>query len=330
MSTVDISLLAAGLKQGSRRSLAKALTLIESKKPDDRHAALTLLEMVYPHRQQAQRIGISGPPGVGKSTFIEALGSCFLQDGKRLAILAVDPSSPRSAGSILGDKTRMELLANHDSCFIRPSPAGLSLGGVARRTHESILICEAAGYDSILIETVGVGQSEHLIASMVDVFSLLALPHAGDQLQGIKRGILELVDLVIINKADGPLLEAARRAAVDHKAALHWQRPEPDRLPPEVLFCSALEKTGIDAVYQTLKKRCQTMQDQGLWHKQRNKQDQVWYRSELQEQLMESLANSQEFKKILDSMRNKVAALELPPPVAAHCVITDILRKMKL
>lgn len=330
MDKADLELLAGEIHRGSRRALAKGLTLLESKRPDDRNAALKLIELVYPYRSQAQRIGITGPPGVGKSTFIEALGNHYIKEGKRIAVLAIDPSSPQSAGSILGDKTRMTDLASHRSCFIRPSPAGLSLGGVGRRTHEAILVCEAAGYDAILVETVGVGQSEHIVSTMVDLFVLLALPHAGDQLQGIKRGILELVDLVVINKADGNLANAARQAALDHKAAFHWQRSETDRLAPEVLLCSALEKTGVDHVYQTISNRCQAMRDQGIWQRRRTKQDQAWYKSELQEQLIERLANNAEISRLLEDMHEKIRAAELPPPAAADRVISQLLRNFKI
>ncbi len=325
-----VSSLAEGILKGSRRSLGKALTLIESRLPNDRVAALALLETIYPRRKTSQRIGISGPPGVGKSTFIEALGLHFLEQGRRLAVLAIDPSSPLSSGSILGDKTRMELLANHDSCFIRPSPAGLSLGGVARRTHEAILVCEAAGYDAIIVETVGVGQSEHLIAKMVDIFMLLALPHAGDQLQGLKRGILELVDLVVINKADGLFLTAARQAVVDHKAALHWQRHNSERLAAEVHLCSALEKTGIESIYRALNERSQATYEQGLWEARRKSQDQLWYKSEIHEQLMERLASNPGFRKLLQEMQAQIDASELPPPVAADRIMNQLIRKITI
>lgn len=323
----DIESLKQGLLQGSRRSLAKALTLIESRRGEDRPLALELLASVYRHRKASQRIGISGSPGVGKSTFIESFGQLFLQDGRQLAILTVDPSSPRSQGSILGDKTRMESLAYHPACFIRPSPAGLSLGGVARRTREAILLCEAAGFDTVMIETVGVGQSEHAIATMVDVFMCLTLPHAGDQLQGIKKGILELADLIVVTKADGSYLQAARRALVDHKAALHYQRLEEDRSPTQVFLCSALEKSGLDEIYKAVQ---ELLNDQAVrLQKKRVDQNQVWYRTEIYEQLMESLLAMPALKLLLEDMQSKVDAAELPPPTAARSLILEVLQRFR-
>ncbi|MBY0431424.1 MAG: methylmalonyl Co-A mutase-associated GTPase MeaB, partial [Rhodospirillales bacterium] len=213
--TADIQTLAAGLRAGQRRALARAITLVESTRPDHRRAAEALLEQVLPNTGRSVRLGISGVPGVGKSTFIEALGLHLTRQEHRIAVLAVDPSSPRSGGSILGDKTRMEELSRDERAFIRPSPSGCTLGGVARRTREVMLLCEAAGFDVVIIETVGVGQSETAVADMVDMFLLLLVPGGGDELQGIKKGIVELADLVVVNKADGDLAAAAERAAAE-------------------------------------------------------------------------------------------------------------------
>jgi LAO/AO transport system kinase len=215
----------AALLAGERRALARAITLVESTRPDHREQAEALIEAILPHAGNSIRLGISGVPGVGKSTFIEAFGLHLIAAGRRVAVLAVDPSSRRTGGSILGDKTRMEALSRHDQAFIRPSPSRGTLGGVTRRTRESILLCEAAGFDVILVETVGVGQSETAVADMVDLFCLLLLPSAGDELQGIKKGIVELAELILVNKADGDTRKAAHQAVADYRAALRLLRP---------------------------------------------------------------------------------------------------------
>jgi LAO/AO transport system kinase len=241
MSQLDLE----ALKTGSRRALAKAITLVESTRPKDIEVSRLLLEQVQPLAGRSLRIGISGVPGVGKSTFIEALGLELIRRGHKVAVLAVDPSSPQTGGSILGDKTRMVELSAHTNAFIRPSPTGGVLGGVARATREAISLCEAAGYDRILVETVGVGQSEYEVASMTDLFLLLALTGAGDGLQGIKRGILEITDMLIINKADGDNKPIAKVAAKEYEAALHLLHPH--RNVP-VLMASALNNEGIQEV----------------------------------------------------------------------------------
>jgi LAO/AO transport system kinase len=258
---------------------------------------------------------------VGKSTFIEAMGKFFLQQGHRLAVLAIDPSSPRSHGSILGDKTRMEELSVNPNCFIRPSPSGLSLGGVARRTRECVLLCEAAGYDTIIIETVGVGQSETLVSSMVDAFLFLQLPNAGDQLQGIKKGILELADLVVVTKADGAFEQAARRAVVDHEMALHYMQPDPERLPVRVMSCSAIEKKGLREIYDTVLGNLKTLEKDGRLQKRRQRQREEWFDSELQDQLMDLLLQDGGFKKAIQSLKNQVAQGTLSPTEAAQQAI---------
>ncbi|MGK2928042.1 MAG: methylmalonyl Co-A mutase-associated GTPase MeaB, partial [Acidimicrobiales bacterium] len=237
--------LAEDVLGGERRALGKAITLVESTRRDHRQAAVELLEAVLPHAGGAVRLGVSGAPGVGKSTFIDAFGRHVLDTGTRLAVLAVDPSSGRSGGSILGDKTRMEELARRPEVFIRPSPAGRTLGGVARRTREAMLLCEAAGYDAVFVETVGVGQSETAVADMVDLFCLLVSPAGGDDLQGIKRGVMELAELAVVTKADGELAAAANRAAGDLRHALHLMRPVHTAWTPRVLLASAFEGTGL-------------------------------------------------------------------------------------
>ena len=255
-----IDLLAERILAGDRRALARAITLIESRRSEHQEQAAQLLGRLLPATGQAVRLGISGTPGAGKSTFIEAFGAHLIEQGHRVAVLAVDPTSRRSGGSILGDKTRMQRLAQAQAAFVRPSPAGDSLGGVARRTREAGLVCEAAGFDVVLIETVGVGQNETAVADMVDCFVLLLAPGAGDELQGIKRGVIELADLVLINKADGELRAAARRAQADYKAALALLRPGTAGWAPEVLTCSALEGTGIAEVWQAVRRHRRTLE----------------------------------------------------------------------
>jgi GTPase len=251
---IEVEAVAQALNGGSRRALARAITLSESTRPDHREAAERLLETLLPRSGKSVRLGISGVPGVGKSTFIEAFGQHVIGLGHHLAVLAVDPSSKRGGGSILGDKTRMAELARNEAAFIRPSPAGETLGGVARRTREAILLCEAAGYDVVLVETVGVGQSETAVAEMVDMFLLLLLPGGGDELQGIKRGIVELADLVLVNKADGSFKEAARHAVADYRSALRLLRPVSPSWQPEVMAVSSLEGVGIAEVWQTVER----------------------------------------------------------------------------
>jgi len=242
-----------GVLGGDRAVLARAITLVESQRNEDAEPAAALLDAILPHAGRSMRVGITGVPGVGKSTFIDALGMHLLRDrGERVAVLSVDPSSPLSGGSILGDKTRMERLSLEDGAYIRPSPARGVLGGVAPRTRETILLCEAAGFGTILVETVGVGQSETAVRSMTDFFLLLLLPGAGDELQGIKRGIIEMVDAIAINKADGEMLARATRAGHEYRAALHLFPAPADGWLPPVVTCSALTQDGIPAIWDTV------------------------------------------------------------------------------
>ncbi|MEI9986174.1 MAG: methylmalonyl Co-A mutase-associated GTPase MeaB [Aliidongia sp.] len=242
------------LLAGDRRALARAITLVESTRPDHQDAAEALIAAVLPHAGNSIRLGISGVPGVGKSSFIEAFGLHLVAGGRRVAVLAVDPSSRRTGGSILGDKTRMIELSRHEAAFIRPSPTGGTLGGVARRTRDSMLLCEAAGFDVILVETVGVGQSETAVADMVDLFCLLLLPSAGDELQGIKKGIVELAELILVNKADGTTKPAALQAVADYKAALRLLRPLTPLWQPDVLPVSALTGDGLVQVWDAIRR----------------------------------------------------------------------------
>jgi LAO/AO transport system kinase len=259
--TVEIP--AAALLAGDRRALARAITLIESTREDHRRAAETLIAAVLPQAGQSIRLGISGVPGVGKSTFIEAFGLHLVAAGRRVAVLAVDPSSRRTGGSILGDKTRMTELSRSDGAFIRPSPTGGTLGGVARRTRESIILCEAAGFDVIIVETVGVGQSETAVADMVDLFCLLLLPAAGDELQGLKKGIVELAELILVNKADGATRPAALQAVADYRAALRLLRPLSRVWQPEVMPVSALTRDGLDLVWSQIQRHQAALSESG-------------------------------------------------------------------
>jgi LAO/AO transport system kinase len=272
----DPAALAEGVRSGNRRALAKAITLVESTRPDHQEQAQRLLELLLPDTGKAARVGISGVPGAGKSTFIEAFGLYLLGRGLRVAVLAVDPSSARSGGSILGDKTRMQRLSVAADAFIRPSPAAGSLGGVARRTREAMLVCEAAGYDAVLVETVGVGQSEYAVASMVDFFLVLMLAGAGDELQGMKKGILELADGLAINKADGDNVARAKRAAGELQNALRLFRPRSPHWETPVLQVSALEERGMDAVWDAINRHRTALGASGELEARRREQQQDW------------------------------------------------------
>ncbi|MFK7920929.1 MAG: methylmalonyl Co-A mutase-associated GTPase MeaB [Bacteroidia bacterium] len=265
-----------GIRAGNRMMLSKAITLIESRLPSDRTLANQLIEACLPYTGQSYRLGITGVPGVGKSTFIDTYGHRLVEQGQKLAVLAVDPSSQLSKGSILGDKTRMHQLAHHPNAFIRPSPNAGSLGGVARQTRESLLLCEAAGYETIIVETVGVGQSEIAVHGMVDFFLLLALPNAGDDLQGIKKGIMEMADALLINKADGSYLPKARQAKANYSQALRLFPQSERGWRPQIHLVSALENTGMQAVQEMLGSYRSSMEQQGHWQKRRNEQAQQW------------------------------------------------------
>lgn len=314
----DPAALAARLAEGDRRALARAITLVESQHPHDRDAADALLQAVLPQTGRAIRLGISGTPGVGKSSFIERFGLYLTGQGYRVAVLAVDPSSALSGGSILGDKTRMEQLARDPNAFIRPTPSGGSLGGVARRTREAMLLAEAAGFDVVLVETVGVGQSETTVAEMVDMFLLLLAPAGGDDLQGIKRGIMELADLVIVNKADGELLPKARLAAADYRMALHLMRPRHADWRPEVLLASALLNEGIAEVWQAIGRYRDTLGKTGALAAQRRHQAEHWLMRELQDGLLDWLKADPAVAGELPRQQKAVAAGRITPSAAAR------------
>lgn len=319
--------LAERIRAGERTALARAITLVESSRADHQEVAQRLLTILLPYTGRAVRLGLSGTPGVGKSTFMETFGRYLTARGMKVAVLAVDPSSTRSGGSILGDKTRMELLARDPNAFIRPSPSGGTLGGVARRTREAMLLVEAAGYDAVLIETVGVGQSETAVADMVDMFLLLLAPGGGDELQGIKRGIMELADLVVINKADGDLLAAARRAASEYKSALHLMRPKSAHWTPQVKLASALKGEGIAAIWEAVEAHRAALGASGELKRLRGRQAQAWMWTEIREGLLASLKNNEEAARLLPSLLAEVEAGSTTPTLAARRLLALVFAK---
>jgi LAO/AO transport system kinase len=310
--------IASRLLDGERRSLARAITLVESTRTDDRAQAQALLARIMPATGKAIRLGLSGAPGVGKSTFIESFGQHLTAKDLKVAVLAIDPSSSRSGGSILGDKTRMNELARDPKAFIRPSPAGRTLGGVARRTREAMLLCEAAGFDLVLIETVGVGQSETTAAEMVDMFILLLSPAGGDDLQGIKRGIMELADLLVVTKADGDLARPAMLAKADHQSALHLMRPKTPHWNASVVLTSSFEESGMEDVWLQVEAFEEVMKTQGELAKLRQVQAKAWMWNEIQEGLMDALRNDEIVIEHTDDIEAQVVAGTLPPTAAAR------------
>lgn len=310
--------MAAAIRAGNRRALARAITLAESSRADHRAQAQALLETLLPATGHAIRIGISGVPGVGKSTFIEAFGLHAINTGHQaVAVLAVDPSSQRTGGSILGDKTRMAELGRNPGAFIRPSPAGATLGGVARRTREAMLLCEAAGFGVIIIETVGVGQSETAVADMADLFLLLLPPGGGDELQGIKKGIVELADLIVVNKADGDLIPAAQRALAEYRHALSLLRSPSRGWQVPVLSCSALQQQGIAEIWETIGRYRETQSQNGAFTERRQEQARAWLWSEIRECLVERFRAHPAVQAELAELENAVTAGRSIPTLAA-------------
>ncbi len=308
--------LADAVLGGDRRALARALTLVESTRPDHRAQADALLHLLLPATGRATRVGISGAPGVGKSTFIEALGLKLAEDGRKVAVLAVDPSSEVSGGSILGDKTRMEKLARHPNAFIRPTPSGGALGGVARRSRETLLVMEAGGYEVALVETVGVGQSETAVAEMTDSFLLLLAPAGGDELQGIKKGIVELADLLVVTKADGDLIPVAERARADYVGALAILASGTGWQPP-VLSCSSATGQGVFEVWQAILRHRDAMGPEGLARK-RSAQARRWMWREVEEGLLAALKADPEVAERLGPLERAVEAGRSTPAEAAQ------------
>ncbi|MCK5425621.1 MAG: methylmalonyl Co-A mutase-associated GTPase MeaB [Emcibacter sp.] len=321
---VKLDNLKNNLLNGHRRALAKAITLVESTRVDHQGEAQELLASILPHTGKSIRLGFTGTPGVGKSTFIETFGLSLTKQGHKVAVLAVDPSSTRTGGSILGDKTRMELLSKDPQAFIRPSPSGGTLGGVARRTREAMLLCEAAGYDVVLIETVGVGQSEIAVSEMVDMFLLMLSPGGGDELQGIKRGIMELADLVIVNKADGDLKKAATRAAGDYKSALHLIRPKTPCWTASVVLASALKGEGLEQIWEKIQAFEFTMKDSGELDKMRAEQAKAWMWSEIHDQMMDAFQAN--YPERLEQVECAVGEGKTPATAAARGLLKDFLK----
>ncbi|MEM8553203.1 MAG: methylmalonyl Co-A mutase-associated GTPase MeaB [Pseudomonadota bacterium] len=315
--------LAPGVLAGDRRALARAITLIESGRADHRAAANALLDRVRSEGRQAMRIGLSGTPGVGKSTFIEAFGIMLTGQGLKVAVLAVDPSSARSGGSILGDKTRMERLSRDRSAFIRPSPSQTHLGGVARRTREAVSLCEAAGYDVVLIETVGVGQSETMVAEMCDLFLLLMAPAGGDELQGVKRGIMEIADILLVNKADGDFLPVATRTCADYAGALRLlrKRPHDPEGFPKALMVSAMAETGLSEAWEEMQTLLAWRKDYGWWERRRSDQARHWFREELHQGLLARLSDDPSLVARQGVLADAVAAGTRSPEAAAAEVL---------
>ncbi|MBX2892791.1 MAG: methylmalonyl Co-A mutase-associated GTPase MeaB [Saprospiraceae bacterium] len=329
-----------GIRAGNRVVLGQAITLVESARPD--HQALAqevIAELLHPtnsnpvrtdvHPGEQQpttnnptlRIAVTGAPGVGKSTFIEALGTHLTQQGQRVAVLAIDPTSSVSKGSILGDKTRMEQLSGNDMAFIRPSPSGESLGGVARKTRETILLVEAAGYDTVIIETVGVGQSEIAAHSMTDLFLLLLLPGAGDELQGIKRGIVEMADILAVNKADGERVKLANQARAHYLNATHLFPPKPNGWTPKVLTCSAEQGTGIAEIWQTIEAFKAHILDNGFFQENRKQQAGYWFKETLQAGIQKAFFSHPKVRKQLETLEPAVLAGQMSPFAAAEAVL---------
>lgn len=301
--------------------LSQGITLIESSNSEHQLKAQEVIQAVLPYSNKSIRIGITGVPGVGKSTFIEAFGSLLTQLGRKVAVLAIDPSSSVTKGSILGDKTRMEELVKDPNAFIRPSASGDNLGGVAKKTRESIILCEASGFDTILVETVGVGQSETAVQSMVDFFLLLNLPGAGDELQGIKRGIMEMADMVVINKSDGQNIDRARIAKLQYNRALHLFPKKPSGWTPKVRTCSALEHTGIQRIWDYILEYYQLTNENGYFQQRRAQQNQYWMMETIQEQLLQHFFDSPRIQQQIGINKEAVQKSEVSPFAAAQQIL---------
>jgi LAO/AO transport system kinase len=313
--------LADAIRNGDRAALPRAITLLESTRTDHREQAQRLLLELLPDSGNAHRVGLTGVPGVGKSTTIESLGLHLIEQGHRVAVLAVDPSSTRTGGSILGDKTRMARLAVHPDAYIRPSPTSGTLGGVAKATRETVVLLEAAGFDVILIETVGVGQSEVAVANMVDTFVLLTLARTGDQLQGIKKGVLELADVVVVNKADGKHLSDARSAARELKSAIRLIYPRETLWRPPVLTMSATEGTGLTEMWETVERHRQVLTDAGELEARRRAQQVDWTWQMVRDTVLDRVLSNPEVRKIRADVERQVRAGELTPALAAQQIL---------
>ena len=316
-----------GVIDGNRRILAKTITLIESSLDTHRELSRRILEKLQPYSGRAVRLGITGVPGVGKSTFIESFGLFLVEKGHRIAVLAVDPSSTRTGGSVMADKTRMEKLSVHSNAYIRPSPSGGALGGVAFKTRETMLVCEAAGFDVIIVETVGVGQSEITVASMVDFFLVLMLAGAGDELQGIKKGVLEIADAIAVNKADGDNVQKAEQASKAYEYALHLLTPISPLWSPPVLTCSAKEMTGIRQIWETVLDHRKKLIDAGELNLKRKQQSLAWMWSLVEEGLKERFRRNPDVKKCLGKISRKVEDGTTTPTIAAEELLSCLDQK---
>ncbi len=317
-----------GVLIGNRLILSRAITLIESQLEADRELAQVVLEKLLPHAGKSLRIGITGVPGVGKSTFIEAIGKHITQQGKKLAVLAIDPSSQLTKGSIMGDKTRMETLSYDPMAYIRPSPTSSSLGGVALKTREAMLLCEAAGFEVIFIETVGVGQSETLVKSMTDFFLLLMLAGAGDELQGIKKGIMEMADGIVITKADGENQTAASRAVVEYQNALHLFSASNNGWTTQVLTCSAIENKGIIEMWEMIESHANLMRQNGFWKKQRQNQQLTWLHSQILNNLENAFYASLQVKNEIENVEQAVLNEQMLATHAAQHLLELFLKRL--
>ena len=314
----DTAALARDLRAGRRAALARAITLVESRRGDHQAAARELVQTLLPETGTAVRVGITGSPGVGKSTTIDALGMFLIERGHKVAVLAVDPSSARTGGSILGDKTRMARLAVSDQAFIRPSPSSGTLGGVAAKTREAMLLCEAAGFDVVLVETVGIGQSETAVCDMTDFFLALMLPGAGDELQGIKKGLVELADMIAINKADGDNVKRANHAAADYRSALHILAPRSEHWHPPVVTYSALTGAGLEQLWQKVLDHRTAMNASGEFAARRRDQQVKWMWSMLESRMMSRLRSDAAIRARVKKMEAEVAGGRISPAVAAE------------